>query len=279
MLNNTSLALRDYHKSKRLLWNPQDLDFTRDQADWAHMSEREHALIRRSLGLFLGGEESVTHDLAPLMIALKREGNHLEDEMFLTTQLFEEAKHVEFFVGVLTAIGETQLDRSALAGKSYRALFGALEQALDALLNDGSQRAQAHAVASYHMVIEGVLAETGYYGIFEALRTRSLMPGLTRGLEYVQRDEARHIAFGLDLLTRLVRSDPALRQVIDTQLNALLPLAQGVFIEVLGDFMPEIPFGLDLGNLVEYAGKQYMARLTVLDRAGRGEQIAFDELV
>jgi ribonucleoside-diphosphate reductase beta chain len=267
LLNQTLLPLRDYHKAKRLLWDPQELDFTIDQQHWAAMTDREQSLIKRGLALFLGGEAAVTHDLAPLLIALKREGGLLEEEMFLTTQLFEEAKHVEFFDAALRAILGPTAELEMLAGPAYSTLFSELSAALDVLLADGSHEAQVRAVASYHMIIEGVLAETGYHGIFTALRTKGLMPGITRGLELVQRDEARHIAFGLHLLSRIVAQEPHLWAVMEDQLNKLLPLAQGVFLEVLGDFLPEIPFGLDLNELVGYASQQYMARLNVLERA------------
>jgi hypothetical protein len=59
--------------------------------------------------------------------------------------------------------------------------------------------------------------------------------------------------------------------VIETQLNNLLPLAQGVFMEILTEFLPDIPFGLDLNDLVEYTGRQYFARVTTLERAREGQ--------
>jgi ribonucleoside-diphosphate reductase beta chain len=272
-LNQNLLSLKDYHKAKRLMWNPQDLDFEQDRRDWNTFSEDQKLLVKRVLGLFLGGEAAVTHDLSPLMIALKREGNRLEDGMFLTSQLFEESKHVEFFDLVLTTVIGEAPDIVAMSGPSYTTLFSELSLALDALLTDSSLAAQARAITSYHMIIEGVLAETGYYGIFTALRSQNLMPGLTRGLEYVQRDEARHVAFGIYLLTRMIQQDANLWSVIDVQLNNLLPLAQGVFMEILTEFLPDIPFGLDLGHLVEYAGQQYYARVSALERV-RKEQAA-----
>jgi ribonucleoside-diphosphate reductase beta chain len=272
-LDTASLPLRDYHKAKRLLWNPQDLDFTRDRQDWEQMTPREQQLVRSGLGLFLSGEAAVTHDLSPLLLALKREGGHLEEEMFLTTQLFEEAKHVEFFATVIEACGIPEIDPVTMAGPSYQALFSELTRALDQVLTDPSRLSQVDAVVNYHMIVEGVLAETGYYGIFTALRTRGLMPGLTQGLEYVQRDEARHIAFGLHLLTRLVREDRSLWGAAEVRLNILMPLAQGVFLELLNDYLPDVPFGVDLGDMLTYAGRQYMLRVGVLERAKRGDPL------
>ncbi|GAB4553439.1 MAG: R2-like ligand-binding oxidase [Anaerolineae bacterium] len=269
-LDHTLLPLKDYHKAKRLMWDPQEIDFTQDKHDWDAMGEREHALITRSIALFIGGEAAVTDDLSPLLVALKRSGGRIEEAMFLTTQLFEEAKHVEFFDRFIVKVLGEAPDAAQIAGPNYRALFGALNQALDTLLTDSGRPAQARAVASYHMIIEGVLAETGYYAIFKALREKDLMPGLTSGLELLQRDESRHIAFGLYLLTRLLREDALLWSVVEGQLNALLPLAQGVFMELLSDFLPNIPFDLDLNDVIGYAGRQYMARVAVLERARQG---------
>lgn len=267
-LDQTLLPLKDYHKAKKLLWNPQDLDYSQDQTDWASLTDREQDLIRRVLTLFLAGETYVTHDLAPLLVALRHEGGHLEEEMFLTTQLFEESKHVEFFDDVLAHVVGEAMDYSLVAGESYQHLFGVeLANALGRLLTDHSRHAQVEAVVTYHMLIEGVVAETGYYGLFTALRSKGLMPAFTRGLEYVQRDEARHIAFGLHLLTRLVTDDPSLWSVMEQRLERLLPLSQGITIQLLESYLPDIPLGLDLNNILTFSASQYMARMNVLNRA------------
>ncbi len=268
LLNENLLPLKDYHKAKKLMWDPADIDLTQDKTDWAGMSEREKDLVIRSLGLFLGGEAFVTHDLAPLLIALRHNGGCIEEEMFITTQLFEESKHVEFFARMLNEVLGVDPDLEKLAGQNYRALFETeLATALGRLLTDHSKHAQVEAVSTYHMIIEGVLAETGYYGIFTALKKRNLMPGLIRGLELVQRDEARHVAFGIYLLSRLVKEDPALWSVMENRINALLMLAQGIFVELLENFIPDIPFDLKIEDFMEYAAKQYQARMTVLERA------------
>lgn len=268
LLNRELSALKQYHMAKKLLWDPQDLDFAQDKSDWDNMNERERDIVRRGLSLFLVGETYVTHDLAPLLVALRHEGGHLEEEMFLTTQLFEESKHVEFFAEAIDKVIDDVPEFETIAGENYRALFeGELATALNRLLTDHSREAQVNAVVTYHLIIEGVLAETGYYAIFTALKKQGLMPALVQGLEYVQRDEARHIAFGLHLLRRIVQDDPALWPTIEARTEKLLPLAQGVFLELLGDFLPDIPFGLDLNDVIGYAGSQFMARMTALQRA------------
>lgn len=72
-LDQSLLPLHLYHKAKSLLWDPCDIDLTADQRDWARLSDRERDIILRLSSQFLGGEEAVTHDLAPLPTAIRRE--------------------------------------------------------------------------------------------------------------------------------------------------------------------------------------------------------------
>jgi ribonucleoside-diphosphate reductase beta chain len=96
-INPNLLPYALFQKSKTLLWDPQAIALVQDKLDWARMNEREREIILQLSTMFLGGEESVTHDLAPMLVAVRRDGAQLEEEMFLTAQLFEESKHVEWF--------------------------------------------------------------------------------------------------------------------------------------------------------------------------------------
>ena len=97
VLRPDSFPMRLYEKAKRLgVWNPADIDFSQDRADWEAMDDERRKAIVRLSARFLAGEEAVTLDLLPLVLAIARQGR-LEEEMFLTTFLFEEAKHTDFF--------------------------------------------------------------------------------------------------------------------------------------------------------------------------------------
>ena len=104
--------MRLFEKAKRLgVWNPSDFDFSRDRDDWEAMDgDRREALLQLTAA-FLGGEEAVTLDLLPLVLAIAREGR-LEEEMFLTTFLFEEAKHMDFFSRWIREVTDGRSSRS-----------------------------------------------------------------------------------------------------------------------------------------------------------------------
>jgi ribonucleoside-diphosphate reductase beta chain len=96
-LNRELPPMRLYEKAKKLgIWNPSDIDFSKDKQDWAKFTDEEKDLCLLLLSMFVAGEEAVTLDLLPLIQAIAEEGR-IEEEMFLTTFLFEEAKHTDFF--------------------------------------------------------------------------------------------------------------------------------------------------------------------------------------
>lgn len=47
MLDTTGLPRSLYHKAKQLMWDPRDIDLSRNQRDWQRLSAREHDLILR----------------------------------------------------------------------------------------------------------------------------------------------------------------------------------------------------------------------------------------
>ncbi len=259
--------MRDYHKAKRLVWDPRDVDLSTDTATWPTLSPEECDLILRLCSVFVAGEEAVTADLAPLMLALRHTGA-LEEQMFVTTQLFEEAKHVEMFDRYFAEVFRAPVDVTRYYSDAYRRIFfEELPQALDRLLSDPSPRAQVIAVATYHMIVEGVLAETGYYATQRALHASGRLPGLVQAMQLIQRDEARHIAFGIALLHRLVAADPALWETLMERMNELLPIALEVIADSFAPYGDDIPFGLNPVEIVEYGATQFSHRLNALERA------------
>ena len=117
------------------------------------------------------------------------------------------------------------------------------------------------ASVTYNLIVEGVLAETGYHSYFEALEARGLMPGLREGLRLIKQDESRHIAYGVHLLTRLVAADPALWNLVEERMAALLPLALGVVEEGFARYGDRSPFGLEKDEIAAFAATQFQARL------------------
>jgi ribonucleoside-diphosphate reductase beta chain len=259
--------MRLYEKAKRLgTWNPSDIDLTKDKADWATLKDDEKDLILRLLAMFVAGEEAVTLDLLPLIQVIAREGR-VEEEMFLTSFLFEESKHTDFFRRFLDDVTGAVADLTRYHTDNYRHIFyDALPSALSALEADSSPSAQVRASVTYNMVVEGVLAETGYHAFFTMLERNDLMPGLRKGISLLKQDESRHIAYGVFLLSRLIAENPDEWDTLDIQMNRLLPSAIGVIGDTFAAY-EVVPFGLVEDDFVNFAMGQFTKRFERLEKA------------
>ena len=266
--------MRLFQKAKRLgTWDPQAIDFSRDGEDWKGFDDTERDFLLRTLTLFQAGEEGVTSDLLPLIMAVADEGR-LEEEIFLTSFLWEEAKHVEFFRRWLDQIALATEDLEGYLTPSYRRLFLVeLPSALSALKTDRSVEAQIRASVTYNMIIEGVLAETGYHGFRLSLEANGKLPGLLEGVRLIARDESRHIRYGVFLLDRLINASPRGWEVMNEHMNQLLQPALGVVSEFWEGYDDERgPFGQRMETYLEYASTQFDKRMKVLER-DRGKSL------
>jgi len=101
----------------------------------------------------------------------------------------------------------------------------------------------------------------------------------------LQRDESGHIAYGVHLLTRLIRGDAALAGVFHARMEVLLPLATATISELFAAYDP-MPFGLQEEDFIQFAMDQFgmgaanhgrRTALTVASRTGsvHGERFKF----
>lgn len=259
--------MRLYEKAKKLgIWNPTDIDLGKDKQDWAKFTAEEKDLCLLLLSMFVAGEEAVTLDLLPLIQAIAQEGR-IEEEMYLTTFLFEEAKHTDFFRRFMDEVAEAGMDLTHYHGDNYRQLFyESLPDALNALRSDPSPASQIRASVTYNMIVEGVLAETGYQAFFTMLERNDLLPGLRKGISLLKQDESRHIAYGVYLLSRLMADHPDEWDNLQMHMNTLLPSAIGVIGDAFARY-DVVPFGLVEDDFVNYAMGQFSKRFERLEKA------------
>lgn len=278
-LRRSSPPMILFEKSKRLgIWNPSDLDFTQDRRDWPNLTEVERDAILMLTALFVGGEEAVTLDLLPLIHAIAQDGR-VEEEIYLTAFLWEEAKHTDFFARFVTEVAGQDRDLSHYHQENYRAIFyEALPAAMEALKTDPSPAALARASATYNLVVEGIIAETGYHAYFIALDKKGILPGTREGVSLVKRDEARHLAYGIYLLSRLMSEDPNLWDVVQNTMNELLPHVMGLIHETFARY-DEPPFGESEETFTTFAMGQFEKRLDRLQRARGMSAVEVDRMV
>lgn len=264
-----------FEKAKKYgTWNPADINLEQDRRDWEALTDAQRDLMLRVAAHFIGGEEAVTLDLLPLIQAVAAEGR-LEEEIYLTSFLWEEAKHVDFFSRVLKEVCGVGGNLAHYTSRGYASIIeDALPSAMNALRTDTSPEAMARASATYNMIVEGVLAETGYYGYFTIMDKYNILPGQRFGITRLKLDESRHIAYGVYLLSRLMSGSPHVFEVVESTMNALLPAALET-IEGIYDAYDPIPFDITKEQFLSYALGQFEKRL---DRIQRARALTMEEI-
>jgi ribonucleoside-diphosphate reductase beta chain len=258
---------------QRQHWTTEDFDLSVDREQWdsGEISGEEREFIRWGLSGFFLGEERVTTELLPFAIAAP---SH-EARAFLTTQISDEAKHMVFFDRfyreVFDETPETLTANLATARlevhDDYEKLFdGILHDAAETLRKDPSDfAALVRGVTVYMVVIEGTLALTGARFIIRSLKQRNWLPGFTQGFTAVNRDESRHVGFGVKFLADAIKADPANAKVVEATLKETLPTAVFAFVppgtENPYDF--QTPF-YHSSEIFEYAMKALSKKLAAM---------------
>ena len=227
-------------------WNPDDVDFSHERSDWLAISNAERQLLLRLVSGFRIGERGVTHELAPLQLRFRRAG-WIEEELFVAAQMYEEARHVQFFerwlVEALPGRFGVDIPYPELEGDMFT---DRLPQAMRTLLRDDSPESLLRAVMLYHFYVEGVSAEAGYTLFYAMFEHNGQFGGLERGIRLIQRDEARHISFGVYVLRRLLAEHDHLVDLFECEVAALRHRAIEDPEAILAGFEPgNYPFDVD----------------------------------
>jgi ribonucleoside-diphosphate reductase beta chain len=176
--------------------------------------------------LFRAGEEAVTRDFLPFFKVVANEGR-LEEELYLTSFLWEEAKHVDFFNRYVEEVAQELGATPPFLASAYQQLIREeLPRSMEQLYTDSGPVAQVRASVTYHLVVEGVLAETGYL-LFRRLLPPPQLAGLRTAIGHIVRDESRHVAYGIYSICRniIVHGDIAYKAFL-TRMTELKPLVE-----------------------------------------------------
>ena len=142
-------------------WAAQDIDLSRDPADWASLEEGERDLLYFALSSLMVAEERISTQFCGLVLAQDDE----EEGSFLSTQLVDEVRHMQFYarfqdevVADPATIGAHVERAREVLGEPFKHIFdGALVKAHERLRLDPRDReAKVDFVTIYHMVLEEI---------------------------------------------------------------------------------------------------------------------------
>jgi ribonucleoside-diphosphate reductase beta chain len=292
-----------YRKGKREgTWDPDDFEFEQDKEDWAAFSDSEQALFLTIASGFYEGEEDVTRTLSPYMYALDsldRDAvpfDPVQEEMYLSQQVYEEAKHTDFFSRYFEEVFETQdVDQYNDDGDgdaySIKDLYEKGEDLIDAA-RGGNRTALVHtlgeAYLEYMGMVEAQGARRGYLAFdqmadikADQMGRETVLPGYQAAVGKIRQDETRHIENGRWMLRQLAETEPSVvEEVYEPRIEAYIEheLVAGDRVEADGVTIDEAYPGFDgwvihertmqfLQDTVDYIGADRFDRVSDIEAA------------
>lgn len=237
--NPDSWSRRYFRAAAQRHWDPHEIPVGADVDALAALDRRSFTQLRGLVAMFGAGEESVTEDLVPLAATLDR----FDDQLYVTSQLYDEAKHAAFFdrywrEAIVPAekrhgLASTEPTAEKWFSPEYRGLFDRIETAMARLTESDTPETRARAYCHYHLTAEGILGQTAYHCIQQTFASEETaaepsLPGLTAGFENIQRDEGRHVGFGMAKLKALLERQAVDPAVVTETLDELSELVDPV---------------------------------------------------
>jgi len=239
-----------YQTAKRLgMWDPATMSLTEDRAHFASLTPAQREQLTKICALFYEGEVSVADTLAWFMLAMPDP----DRRMYLSTHVFEEVKHAEFFERYFQEVLGEMNTAAYVVPESRDVLLEGLKQrgmAMGHAMINGDEQALDLALtlfATHYMgIIEGVMAQTAYDYVDEMLVSTKLFPRLLEAIRLIRSDEGRHVVHGMDYLRNQLCAHPehkaAVKELFLDNIKSMTVWTEWVFI-------PN-PFGLDRDRMM-----------------------------
>ncbi|WP_231862841.1 R2-like ligand-binding oxidase [Alicyclobacillus mali (ex Roth et al. 2021)] len=216
-------------------WDPSKIDLSQDKLDYQRLSPGMRAYLESFCGAFYHAEENVARLFCPWIMSV----SSTWQQAYLSTQLVEEFKHTDFFSRYFEEVFGVSSPKRRLANPVHDSLYERSRQLLASLEAPEGERATrlVEAFTHYQGIIEGVQANAGYHIFVHVFGKHGLFPGLSQGFRNIQRDEGRHVGFGMRVLRHYAERDAVLAARIRDIYQAYLPFIRSRYgqpIEVDG---------------------------------------------
>jgi ribonucleoside-diphosphate reductase beta chain len=265
---------RKYEKATRKIWDPKQLEYELDRADWARMTDAQRQGILTITVRFEGGEQEVTDELLPMLAAAHALGR-FDWVMYLSTFMLEEARHSEFFTtwhaqvpGLESReekahywpLREHTVDPSGrfTVGEPVYEGLPKYGKKLTAAVDSGEEAAIEAAFVQFATLyctwVEGVLTMPSYEIVIDTTDLWGALPALRQGFKNILGDEGRHITFGTEACRILVEKNPAYEALVHDVVDEYRANAVGML-----EYQRNVP-GLELDKYQRQKARHYLNR-------------------
>lgn len=230
-----------YKKQVDCFWRPEEIDLTKDLADWDRINDDEKMFISMILAFFAASDGIVLENLA---MRFMNDIQVSEARAFYGFQIAMENIHSHTYSLLIeTYIKEKEeKDRLLNAIAHYPCIKKKADWAKK-WINDNRSSFGTRLVA--FACIEGIFFSGAFCSIFW-LKKRGLMPGLTFSNELISRDEALHCEFAILLYSKLQK------KIDKSRIYEIIKEAVEIEIEFICDALPCKLIGMNSDLMSQY---------------------------
>lgn len=230
-----------YKKQVDCFWRAEEVDLSRDLADWDKLNADEKKFISMILAFFAASDGIVLENLA---VRFMGDVQVAEARSFYGFQIAMENIHSEMY----SLLIDTYIKDSAEKGTYFRAMnnFPCIQKKADwAKKWIGDNRSSFASRLVAFAAIEGIFFSSSFASIYW-IKKRGLMPGLTFSNELISRDEALHTEFAVLLYSKLQKQLPKKR------IHEIIQEATEIEKEFICDAIPCRMIGMNTTLMKQY---------------------------
>jgi len=242
-----------YKKQIDCFWRAEEIDLSKDLADWAKLNADEQHFISMVLAFFAASDGIVLENLAQRFMS---DVQISEARAFYGFQIAMENIHSETY----SLLIETYIKDKEKKLKFFNAIenYPCIKKKSDwaqKWIRDNRSSFATRLVA--FACIEGIFFSGAFCSIFW-LKKRGLMPGLTFSNELISRDEALHCEFAILLYSKLEKKLPK------AKLHEIVKECVEIEIEFICDALPCRLIGMNsdlMGQYIQFVADRLCVQL------------------
>uniref|UniRef100_A0A183IYM9 Ribonucleotide reductase M2 b n=1 Tax=Soboliphyme baturini TaxID=241478 RepID=A0A183IYM9_9BILA len=230
-----------FKKAEASFWTVEEVDLSKDMADWEKLNDGERHFISHVLAFFAASDGIVNENLVE---NFSQEVQALEARYFYGFQIALENIHSEMYSLLIDAYIKNPAQRELLfnAVETLPCVKKKADWALRWIHGKSTPFAERLVAFS---AVEGIFFSGSFAAIFW-LKKRGLMPGLTFSNELISRDEGLHTDFACLMFHHLVHKPP------ESRIKQIITDALEIEVEFLTEAIPVDLIGMNCRLMKQY---------------------------
>ena len=230
-----------YKKSVESFWRAEEVDLSKDLADWKRLTDDEQKFIKMVLGFFGASDGIIVENLA---LRFMNEVQSAEIRAAYSFQNFIENIHSEMYSLLIDTYIQDPEEKMQLfhAAQNYPGIKKKADWARK-WISDGRSSFATRLLA--FSIVEGIYFSSSFAAIFW-LKQKNVMPGLCLSNEFISRDEGLHVELAVMLYNKLKR------KVSKKKFVEMMKEAVEIEREFICDAIPCRMLGMNHDMMCEY---------------------------